>query len=123
MTLTTKEKRRLLPTGEWTSETVYLIDRREVSKADYDKALKELTPRVRIDAEPIARKRGKRAWPIESVAAGVHRNQIHIAKKLDKARGAPPTEYSRAGNPIFTSHYHRKAWLKANRMIDRNSYC
>ena len=61
-------------------------------------------------------------WPLESQACGVALNQVDEAAKADRDLGVP-TRYNRnSGNPIFESMGHRRAWLKAHKMHDNDSY-
>ena len=59
-------------------------------------------------------------YPMESDAAGVHPDQIKEAMAFDRKHGVP-TNYSKAGNPIYTSQGHRRRHCEANGLYDRNA--
>lgn len=56
-------------------------------------------------------------WPIVSDAAAVHPKQIEEAREIDRKKGVP-TEYTKAGQPVFTDRAHRKKYLKAHGLRD-----
>lgn len=94
----------------------YFLDGREVSRATYNRMMKAAR-----EAHHIVPKRYGQ-WPMMSEAMGVHPKQIGLARKLDKDRGAPPTNYTSDGRPILTSEAHKRAYCKAHGVHDRNSY-
>lgn len=59
-------------------------------------------------------------WPMESDAAGVHPAQVAEAMEHDRRNGVP-TDYTKDGNPIFTSREHRNRYCQANGLYDRNA--
>ena len=59
-------------------------------------------------------------WPMESYAAGIAPEEIPEFSKFDKEHGVP-THYSEDGDPIFTDKAHRKKYLRAHEMYDRNA--
>ena len=61
-------------------------------------------------------------WPLHSLAAGVHPNQVREASEEAAKRGVP-TDFARNGDAIFRSADHRRKFLRAHGMIDRSSYC
>jgi len=58
-------------------------------------------------------------WPMTSYAAGISAEEIPEFKKIDAAGGVP-TEYSKDGDPVFTSKRHRRDYCKLHGMYDRN---
>jgi hypothetical protein len=60
-------------------------------------------------------------YPMASYAVGVGISQVPEQMKADKQAGVP-TEYTKAGDPIFVSRSHRKRYLKHVGFHDRNSY-
>jgi hypothetical protein len=52
------------------------------------------------------------AGATRSEAAAVHPDQVPEAMARDKKHGVP-TEYDRAGRPIFTDRGHRKKYLRS----------
>lgn len=62
------------------------------------------------------------SWPMQSLAAGVHPNQVREASE-EAARRGVPTDFARNGDAIFRSADHRRKFLRAHGMIDRSSYC
>lgn len=58
-------------------------------------------------------------WPLTSEAAAVHPKIIPQAMERDKKMGVP-TEYTKSGSPIFRDRAHRRQYLKAHNMHDRN---
>jgi hypothetical protein len=119
---TTRETRALGPDGEWVYTTVFLVEGKEVAQDEYERLWLEHQPLVREVHEIIPRKGRKRAYPYASQAMAVHPDQIARAIEIDKKRGAPATDYTKTGEPILTSRGHRRQFLKAHRMHDRNSY-
>ena len=103
----------------------YWIDGRKVTREEYEQAEKTMKRK----AERAAKKRGlqvtlsgvHKGWPIVSHALGVHKDQIGLAKKLDRDVGAPPTEYTPDGEPILRDRGHRRDYLKAHQMHDRDA--
>ena len=75
-----------------------------------------------IVAEHGGRKQGNCAlWPKVSWAAGVHPDQVDEAKAFDRKMGVP-TDYTSDGEPILTSHKHRREYLKIHKLIDRSAF-
>lgn len=67
--------------------------------------------------------RGEAAkWPIESMAAAVHPDQITEARQRDRAMGVP-TDYTPTGEPILRNPTHRRRYLKSRGFFDKASYC
>lgn len=58
-------------------------------------------------------------WPLASEGAAVHPSVIPKAVEYDKKMGVP-TEYTKSGRPIFRDRGHRRAYLRAHRMHDRD---
>mgnify|MGYP003111330632 CR=1 FL=1 len=59
-------------------------------------------------------------WPLKSDAAGVHPADAAKAEKASANIGVP-TEYDRkTGQAIFRDRNHRRRFLKANGMHDKN---
>lgn len=61
-------------------------------------------------------------WPMASEAAGVMPHQIKENVEYMRQRGVP-TDFTRDGKMIFTSHDHRKRALKAIGMHDKQAFC
>lgn len=59
-------------------------------------------------------------WPMASDAAGVDPSQIPEQMAHDAEAGVP-TEYTKTGEPILTSPSHRKRYMHANGLCDRNA--
>lgn len=59
-------------------------------------------------------------WPMASDAAGVDPSQIKEQMAHDTKEGVP-TEYTRSGEPILTSASHRKKYMRAQGLYDRNA--
>jgi hypothetical protein len=121
MKLAIKYKRKALPNGKMKEVEQYFIDGRRVGKREYKKAaraLKKLVDQVKLEKSCFARK--GRGWPLVSDAMGVHPKQIAEAIAHGKKIGAPPTEYTPKGQPIFTSQAHRKEFCERHGFYDRN---
>lgn len=58
-------------------------------------------------------------WPLYSEAAGVQPSQVKEATEHAKKVGCP-TEFTKDGRAIFTDRNHRKSYLKAHGLHDRN---
>ena len=58
-------------------------------------------------------------WPMESDAAGVNPKQRQEAMQAASDLGVP-TQFNEDGNPVFTSRKHRKEYLTAIKMHDRD---
>lgn len=96
---------------------VYMMGGQEVTAEEYHRALGTDL----LDGEVVGTLHPK-GWPMASEAMEVHPSQVELAKKLDKKRGAPPTEYNRLGQPIFTSERHKRAFIKVHGCHDNNAY-
>lgn len=104
----------------------YFIDGKEVSKAVFDaegdKARGDKSLPEGISKKTGGKKRHeKRGYPIKSYALAVTRKNIAAAQAQDAKMGVP-TEYTKGGRPILRDAAHRKAYLKAHQMHDRNSF-
>ena len=60
-----------------------------------------------------------KGWPMVSVAAGINPDQIGEYKEFDKKMGVE-TDYTPSGDVVFRSRGHRKKYLEAHHMYDRN---
>jgi hypothetical protein len=60
------------------------------------------------------------SWPMKSDAAGVHPSQIREASEEMSRLGVPTRFDSDTGQAIFESRMHRRAFLRAKGMYDRN---
>lgn len=71
--------------------------------------------------EEVVTAGGHRAgcWPKASWGAGVHPSQVAEAHAKSVKDGVP-TEFTRDGDPIFTSRGHRSRYLKTIGMHDRD---
>lgn len=120
MKLTMSQKRSVCPkTGEWVETPVYLIDGREVP---YREFARELKKGHRTGPVGVMLQGTHRGWPLESHAFGVHPKQIKLAEKMDRDVGAPATEYTPTGEPVFRSRSHRRDYLKRHGIIDQHSF-
>lgn len=63
---------------------------------------------------------GCASWPLKSDAAGVHPSQAKEAMQNASNLGVPTQFDSQTGQAVFESRSHRKAYLKAMGMHDRN---
>ncbi len=61
-------------------------------------------------------------YPFASTAAGVSPEQVPEIMKVDAQAGVK-TEYTKGGDPIFTSANHRRKYLKVHGLVDRSSWC
>ncbi len=100
--------------------TRYFVDGVQVSKRKFEKA---------FPPKPVSASRAHRygQWPMKSDAMAVRPKQLELAKKLDRERGAPPTEYVQSGDgytahPVFTSESHKRKFIRAHKMHDNNSF-
>lgn len=74
-----------------------------------------------ISAEHAGFKTHAGNWPILSEAAGVHPDQVKEATDHARSLGVP-TDFTRDGRAKFESSGHRKKFLKAYKMRDRNCF-
>jgi hypothetical protein len=58
-------------------------------------------------------------WPMKSEAAAVHPSQIGEATEFYRNKGVP-TSFDRLGRPVLESRAHRKAFLRASGLHDRD---
>lgn len=98
------------------SETVKMSQRKNRLKCVCGK----WAPRDMAAEQRKTRSGGCGAWPMVGWAAGVHRNQLPQARKKDAEAGVGGTEYTDDGCPIFTGRGHRKQYLKAWGLHDKN---
>lgn len=91
-------------------------------------AMGEAPPKVRAQGKVAYRnysaesKRGflPGNWPMVSNAVGVAPEQAKEAQE-DSVRIGIPTEFTRDGDPVFTSPHHRKRYCEAYGFYDRNA--
>lgn len=95
---------------------VYLIHGKEVTAEEYERALNS------GKGEDVNFAPSPANFPMKSMAMEVHPKQIDLAKKLDRERGAPPTDYTLGGRPIWTSESHKRKFNRAHGKHDNNSY-
>lgn len=100
--------------GEYVETQVFYLDNKEVTEAEFRAAFPD-APLTEVKA-PLRKGRG---WPLISDALGVHCSQVAEATESAKAKGVP-TEFTPAGQPIFTSREHRKQYCRAYGFFDRN---
>lgn len=83
--------------------------------------LEDGTLACRNMGEEVAKCGGQKpgCWPMASWAAGVAPNQVAEAYAKSVKDGVP-TEFTRGGDPIFTSRAHRARYLKTVGLHDRN---
>jgi len=60
-------------------------------------------------------------WPIECYASGVNAEDAGKLRDYLTERGVP-TEVTPDGDPVYTSHVHRRKALKARGLIDKAGY-
>lgn len=123
---------------EMAGEMCYFLDDVQVTKEMYDAYFpsklfptpirytkEEIEEMVRLgeaaEITPEMKKRLPKGYPIRSMSMAVHTTQIKEAMEHDRKLGVP-TNYSRNGEPIWTDAAHRKRFMKAHKLIDRNSY-
>jgi hypothetical protein len=95
----------------------YMIDGREVSKAEFSKRKKRGLPNIGSATYSAAR-------PLEGVAMAVHPNQVDAARERVKALGLSGVDYKPDGTIVFSSKGQcgRAGFLKAMQMHDNNSF-
>ena len=71
-------------------------------------------------AEQVGRP-ARAGWPLTCFASGVNANQAQELRDELKRCGVP-TEVTVNGDPIYTSHEHRKKALRARGIHDNNSF-
>ena len=64
---------------------------------------------------------GTTTWPQHSDALGVHPSQAEEARESAKRRGVP-TDFDKAGRPVFTSAAHKRAYAKAYGFFSRTEF-
>ncbi len=94
----------------------YILSGKVVTQAEFEK----FYPPRRV-VPGIAKKKKNANWPLKSVGMAVNPEDVPAAMNLDRERGAPPTEYTPGGRPILRDPAHRRAYLRAHGMHDRNS--
>ena len=73
-----------------------------------------------FQAEQVGRP-SKSGWPITCYASGVNANQAQELRDCLQEAGVP-TEVTKDGDPVYTSHLHRKRALKARSLHDNASF-
>lgn len=99
----------------------YFLDGKQVSEAVYRASVESKIQEV-LETGQIARGHHSAGWPMVSDAMAVHPDQIGEA--FQRARNAGVrTDFTREGQPIFTSQNHRKEYCQKveGRVIDRNA--
>ena len=71
-------------------------------------------------AEQVGRP-SRAGWPLTCFASGVNANQAGELRDHFKKHGCP-TEVTRNGDPVYTSHSHRKRALKCRGIYDRAGF-
>lgn len=62
----------------------------------------------------------RKGWPLVSEAAAVHPSQIQEARDHNARSGVRPTQYRGDGSPILQDRAHRREYMKAWGIHDRN---
>lgn len=76
--------------------------------------------RLKEGANPTIRPRhGIAEWPMRSVGAGCHPKQISKMEADSRKKGVP-TRFASNGDAIFESRSHRRNYLRAYGMHDRD---
>lgn len=114
MTATIRDKKRLDDNGEWIIEHEYLLDGQVVSAEEFGAALPDQEGTPMFGNSTVG-------WPIRSEAMAVHRKQIPEVLARNKKHGLS-IPYDRTGRPILADAGQRKALMKVERYIDRNSF-
>lgn len=70
-------------------------------------------------AQKAQKAHGCSTWPMPSLAAAVHPDQVPEAMEHDRKHGIP-TQYTDHGEPIFTGPQHRKRYCEVHGLYDRN---
>lgn len=86
-------------------KTTYWIDRRQVTKAEFDQACPD---------QPIGDGSGLVGWarPVVSDALAVHELDVGFAR-VDAQRKGVPVEFQADGRPVFRSSRQFRAYAKA----------
>lgn len=95
----------------------YFIDGKPVTKKAFEKVFN-----CKGDDRPINVKKKYGHWPMKSLAMKVHTSMIGKAKERDRRNGCPPTEYTKLGEPIWTSERHKREYIKRLGVHDNNAY-
>lgn len=98
--------------GEWVLSTTYFLHGVPVTEAEFKAAFPDADPG---DAGPAL----VRWQPLHSEALAVHSKLVKQQAEKARARGVP-TEFDRAGRPVFTSRRHRRDYLRAFGCHDRS---
>jgi putative FmdB family regulatory protein len=90
---------------------------------DYDKPLKCEICGAKMGRLLVfaGKSRGGNGYPMASYAVGIGACEVPAQMIIDKKAGVP-TNYTKDGDPIFTSRGHRKKYLKHVGFHDRNSF-
>ncbi len=104
--------------GEWVEFPEYRIDGIVVSEVFFRERFPDhaILPGQDLGVPSTA------GWPMKSDAMSVNPRSLDVARKRDREVGAPPTEYTKVGQPIFVSERHKRAFVRAHGCHDRNSY-
>lgn len=114
MTGLIRDKKKLDDAGEWVIEPEYVIDGQVVTAEEFVAAFPEQ------QGVPMFGNSTK-GWPMRSEAMAVHRKQIPEVLARNKKHGLS-IPYDRTGRPILADAGQRKALMKVERYIDRNSF-
>ncbi len=90
----------------------------EGTKPICDELSKEAGQR-RVTLATKSRTRAK--WPRESMAMAVNPEDVRAAAEYARKHGVP-TEYTKTGEPILTSHEHQRRYCRAMGYYERSSY-
>lgn len=76
--------------------------------------------KITVSHRTLERRKG-RTWPMESEAMGlINTEDLPEAHAMDRHLGVGDVDYSKEGNPIFTSASQRKRFCEAHGMFDKN---
>lgn len=101
--------------GNHGADDRYFLDDREVSREEYQAASTPKEIGCPMGGQPYVK-------PILSEALAVHPSQIEKARERDIKAGVP-TEYTKEGQPIITSHQHQKALVKSLGYFNKDAFC
>lgn len=91
---------------------------REITLPDGAQARLVVEPTQRASRREMT---GRPGWPFACDAAAVHPDQLDEVRAIDRAHGLS-VDYTSDGRPIFESHEHRRAYLRAHGLYDKLAY-
>lgn len=102
------------------NEVFKLMEVGELERRLSGGAIVENGVKLRLDSKHTRSSAGIAQWPMTSLAAGCHPSQVRKFEQDSVDKGVP-TRFNARGDAIFESRSHRRNYLRAYGMHDKDA--